>query len=220
LLVAGVTLAGPISRQIDERGAMVLLPPAFVLFGGTYMHIAQMCVAIPIVLLLLAKAARQYRTGLAIALTALAIPWLGLVGSPLSAILASVVAAVCLRPGIRRERITLAAMAAVAFFLIGVTVWAASLHHAPGAIADAAARTHVSASAAWAQTVANVHSPGDAVYWVVKLPTWLALLVLLATVSAMALERFRRTLPAVERSSRYAGTTKALPSDTFTKHPA
>ena len=191
LLVIGVVLARPIARTIHEPAAIVLLPPALVLFGGTYMHITQMCLAVPITLLLLARSARRYRAVLTVALAALAIPWLTLLGSPLTAILASVVAAICLRPAIRHERVALAAMGAVAFFLLGASVWAARLPHPRLGTASALAGTSVSASAAWAHALAqNANAPNTAVYWIMKAPTWLGLLALLATVLAIAVERF------------------------------
>jgi len=70
----GVALAGRVAAKLDDRAAVLLLPPAFAVVGGTYVHIHQMAFAIPLVLLLLARRPRL-RVLTVAALFALAVPW-------------------------------------------------------------------------------------------------------------------------------------------------
>jgi hypothetical protein len=76
LLMAGwgVALAGRLAAKLEDPAAVLLVPPAFAVVGGTYVHIHQMAFALPLGLLLFAR-----RPGLraltVAALFALAIPW-------------------------------------------------------------------------------------------------------------------------------------------------
>lgn len=76
LLMAGcgIALAGRVAAKLDDRAVVLLLPAAFAVVGGTYVHIHQMAFTLPLLLLLVARRPRLRALTIA-ALIALAIPW-------------------------------------------------------------------------------------------------------------------------------------------------
>jgi hypothetical protein len=70
----GVAFAGRLAAKLDDRAVLLLLPPAFAVAGGTYVHVHQMAFALPLLLLLLARRPRLRALTVA-AVIALAIPW-------------------------------------------------------------------------------------------------------------------------------------------------
>lgn len=179
LLGFGLLWSRRVARDLSDDAAVVLLPPALVLLGGTYIHIAQMCIAIPIVLLLIARVNQPYRSTLAFVLAALSVPWPNLAASPLMAVIASLVVAICLRSFITNDRMVMAAMAFTALLLVGSAI---SLAHVPQTtphLAAAMPRNAVAlAAVAWSHVVAHSGYVESPIFWAIKAPTWLALAAL------------------------------------------
>jgi hypothetical protein len=71
---ASIALAGRVARKLDEPAGLLLLPPACVIFGGTYVHVHQIAFALPFLCLLLARRPGTRALTLA-ALVLLAVPW-------------------------------------------------------------------------------------------------------------------------------------------------
>ncbi len=67
-------------RRSGSVAALALVPPAFAVFGGLYVHFSQLTLAIPAFLLTLAERPRSWRLRSAIFI--LAIPWLALAAFP------------------------------------------------------------------------------------------------------------------------------------------
>jgi hypothetical protein len=74
MMAAGIALAGRLAKNLEDRSLVALVPPACVVFGGTYVHIHQMAFALPLTLLLVMRRPRLRALTVA-ALFALAIPW-------------------------------------------------------------------------------------------------------------------------------------------------
>lgn len=74
MVVVGVMLGGRVASRASEPAYVVLVPPALALIGGPFIHIHQMAVALPLALLLLARAPGA-RALLVVAVVLLAIPW-------------------------------------------------------------------------------------------------------------------------------------------------
>jgi len=76
LLVAagGIALAGRVGAALHDRATLLLLPPAFAVMGGTYVHVHQMAFALPLLFLLLSRRP-SLRALTVIALIGLAVPW-------------------------------------------------------------------------------------------------------------------------------------------------
>ena len=159
MVVAGIALARALAKRYADQAFLVLLPPAFALVFGTFVHLAQMAVALPAVALLIGHARPPWlRRAAYAALLALAIPWGSVADS-------------------------------AAF---GALLWphAAAPRHVALPAADAAALAEQTESDFMAG--GGYGSNGGSVLEniVIKLPTWLALLVLVA-VSARLLPRTR-----------------------------
>jgi hypothetical protein len=77
----GIVIARRSARVAGAPALFAYLPAAFVLFGGAYVHIAQMAAAIPLALVLWSRGGRLGRYG-AFATVCLAIPWQTLAVSP------------------------------------------------------------------------------------------------------------------------------------------
>jgi len=82
MVIAGIALAGVLAGRYADAAFLVLLPPAFALAFGTYVHLAQMAIALPAIALLIGHARRPWmrRTAYA-ALVALSIPWASIADS-------------------------------------------------------------------------------------------------------------------------------------------
>jgi hypothetical protein len=73
MFVLGVVVALRLQARYEERAFLVLLPPAFVLLGGSFIHLFQMEIALPLAFLAYAKIERR-RALIAFAILGLAIP--------------------------------------------------------------------------------------------------------------------------------------------------
>jgi hypothetical protein len=179
LLVLGLFLSRRVASGLRDDAVVVLLPPALVLLGGTYIHIAQMCIAIPIVLLLIARVDQPYRSTLAFALAALSVPWPNLAASPLMAVIASLVVAICLRFFVTNDRVVMAAMAFTALLLLGSAISLAHLPQTTFHLAVATPQNAVTlAAVAWSHAVSHSGYVESPIFWAIKAPTWLALTAL------------------------------------------
>jgi hypothetical protein len=74
MLALGCALARSSARATGSASLLVLLPPALMLLGGTHVHLSQMPVALPAMLLLRAKVPEAGKV-LTLAVIATAIPW-------------------------------------------------------------------------------------------------------------------------------------------------
>jgi hypothetical protein len=77
---AGIVLARRLARRFEDDAYLAAVPCAAVLLGGAYIHIHQMAIALPAVLLLASRleARSGWRAGLYVAIACLAMPWLTL----------------------------------------------------------------------------------------------------------------------------------------------
>ncbi len=77
--LAGILTAVTLAKRSKSLSFVAVLPMAFAVFGGTYVHWQQVVAAIPAALLLL-RDEREPSWWLAASITALAIPWIYVVG--------------------------------------------------------------------------------------------------------------------------------------------
>jgi hypothetical protein len=75
--IGGLALAHRLARHCSDEALLVLMPPAFVLIAGVFMHVQQMVVALPFAMLLsrYVRGSRGARTAIFVAIVSLAIPW-------------------------------------------------------------------------------------------------------------------------------------------------
>jgi hypothetical protein len=74
MLVAGVVVAQRLRRATGDDAVLVLVPPAFAVFGGVHVHAQQLVVAFPAMLYIFARYPRV-RTPAATGITLAMIPW-------------------------------------------------------------------------------------------------------------------------------------------------
>lgn len=188
MMILGIAVA----RRLSAGGAheyLALVPPAFALLGGTFLHDLQFLAAMPLALVLLGRSRSMWMPALAAAL--LAVAWseatsrLALLVSA-----ASIFAVVWLALPRRSDRVVWSAAAAVAAAALVV-----ALAHVPGpasgsvpAAGASSVRASDSAGRDWeiyleSDSALTTSSPRSLMR---KIPTWAGVLLLLAGTLAVA----------------------------------
>jgi len=203
----GVTIALRLKRRHGPQ-AIVLVPIAFEVFGGIYVHISQLAFAIPAFLLVMPRRGPAR----AVTLTAVfvtAMPWNMIVNYPmLVPAIAALAIAVCVSMDVEGLASTLAIAAALlflTFFYTGV------LGLAPAAVDHIAYHPTGNPLADdswqhWQQWLAGQRTPA-ALAWsiAVKVPTLVAFTALLSSLTAAGLRRGRAHPMAGGARSPFAG---------------
>jgi hypothetical protein len=185
-----------VARRLRARSGaheiLVLVPPAFALFGGPFLHTSQIAVAVPALLVLIHRFPKR-RVLLSMALLILAIPWLELAENPLVASLIAVAAATAaisrflLRANvIATLSIVLATSAAAACERYVRTTFPPTHLDLQAEFARAASGTLL-ADATWA-----IHARSTlSTHWYVAshVPSWTGLLLMIVAAGALALSK-------------------------------
>lgn len=185
VLGAGISIAAILARRLHRLEMLALVPPAFALFGGTFMHLAQTVIALPTALVFLAVRNQRVHRMAAIAVLLLAIPWNVVAATPWIVPFAAIVCvAVCLwtlRASLRSAlRMALACTLMAAALAAGRPFF--SVHsNAPVPVLNPAF-----AEASWGAWIA-VHDrfTGPAI-WLAKAPTWIGLALFAACAVLLA----------------------------------
>jgi hypothetical protein len=74
MVALGIVVACRILRASGDRAALVLIPPAFAVFGGVHIHFSQLAIAFPALLVVCERYPRE-RNLAATAVTLVMIPW-------------------------------------------------------------------------------------------------------------------------------------------------
>ncbi|HEY6325518.1 MAG TPA: glycosyltransferase 87 family protein, partial [Candidatus Cybelea sp.] len=185
MLALGTIVAGLLAQRTRNDAFVVAIPPAFAVFGGTFIHVTQIAAALPAAALLVAYAPRERRVLAVIALLALAVPW-GWFDSPallLAALFPIAYLAWRYWPGNLVPTLLAAVAAAVLLFGVESLHASAAPHVAAHAVVPAIDPRLPEAS--WS-AFAQKSSTGGFAAWAVRIPTWtgLALLLVLAASAA------------------------------------
>lgn len=174
----GVVSGKMLAQRLGSNAFLVAAPAAFALIGGTFIHVTQMAVALPLTLLLLARAP-QHRTFFAIACLLLAVPW-RVVGSPLLMTAAVIIVFyVSWELWDRSLRIAVVSAGAAILLLISVNMLMTAPpmeKHSHIQYAELIDRKYAEAS--WARYNEEYLSTGAPERWWRRVPTWVGLLVL------------------------------------------
>jgi len=177
MVATGIVVGGRLAQRTGNAAWIVCIPPAFAVFGGTFIHITQIAAAAPAALLLATQMRSPYRGLAAIALLALVVPW-GWVVSP-ALIVAPLVPVAFLAwtlwEGNARIALIAACVAAVMVFGLQHLYTIATPHF--GAHAQALAIDPRLPEASWG-AYSRRSSGGSLAAWAVRLPTWCALALL------------------------------------------
>jgi hypothetical protein len=186
IAITGIVVAQHAARHFRNDAFLVAVPAAAATVGGSFVHVTQIAVAIPLALLLY-REAPQYRAILVTAIVLLAIPWLWIY-EPLLISLAAIFAFYLAWEGTRYNTAaaSLYAIAALAA-LLALNAWSGG--HAPRTAAAPVPSVAIPAQyaeASWAQANCGYWSSGDAVSWAYRLPTWCGLLLVFACAARRA----------------------------------
>jgi hypothetical protein len=184
MLVLGTFVAGLIARRTGNNAFFVCMPPAFAVFGGSFIHVTQIAAALPAAVLLISSE-REERYRLAtIALLLLAVPWAWAISPALIIAPLFPVGFLAWHYWNGNARVALLAALAAGVLLWGLVQLAGD---APGVAAHA--RTLAIdprlAEATWSNfTQKSSTNPFAA--WMLRVPTWAGLLLLLTRAIAYA----------------------------------
>jgi hypothetical protein len=185
MLLLGIWLAPRIAQRLGRREFLVLVPAAFAVIGGTYVHLVEIAAALPLALVFAFALPPQSRVRwLALAaLILLAIPWIReQEWKPLFYACAFVTLVILLN--LRTSTRATVAMLAVT----ALSLWLIALHTPPPL------EQVRSVPAAAGQIASNwsLVTDFDPIREVGKLPTWLGLLALLYVSIASSFDRKRK----------------------------
>ena len=175
---AGIACAALFARKTGDAAALALLPAAFAVIGGPFMHYSEITLAFPGILLLYARTNGTVKLLAAASIVLLAVPWQWIVGEPQLALPVALLTVFGVTYGLRAQRddalrATFAALsyaAALLFVAIAAGPQVAPMHAA-----------HVASDLAQASWTAYIRAQGASagvVWWIAKLPTWSGLLLL------------------------------------------
>ncbi|GAC1500555.1 MAG: hypothetical protein NVS1B2_25180 [Vulcanimicrobiaceae bacterium] len=195
MFAGGLILARRAATALESPSIFVVLPPAAVLLGGAYMHELQLAIALPAAFILAARAER-FRIAFGVALMLLVFPWFSLDASRVTlattaatvAIFACIWIAIAIEIRGYEHRVRLSGTIASAFVVLfaGIALLPGPSHAVPPAanrtIGMRALRGDALASENWAAHLRarddlSVATPRKEIE---KLPSWIALTIVLA----------------------------------------
>jgi hypothetical protein len=179
MTLLGLLAAGALFKRHGDRAYPALIPPAFAVLGGTFMHYTQIMIAIPAALLLYQRSTGRSRALFACAFLLLLFPWAWVLGQPQLLVLYVIVSAVLATAVLHWSSSAALRVALGSALLCGIMLIAA-YHFGPGLDTHVhAVRTHgVLAQASWEQFVRSQRASTGIVWWIAKAPTWIGLAVL------------------------------------------
>ncbi len=232
MLAFGLALVCVARKATLETGAAVLLPAAFSVLGGSFIHAHQIAVAVPA-----ATTPKQHRATSALTSLGLAwliCPWMVLANVPLSksvmltAIFALITVALATYFLNRaafgsRGAVGIAAacalVALVTFGALHATRPPGDVHLAPVTVPAADLTPDTLGPTAWGAGIRQLNAesaaPGTRAYdwdnWYIKIPTWLGLVLILgsATCDLIALKRVPESYPSPSRGEPGAAAAAA-----------
>lgn len=178
MTLLGLAAARAFVLRRGDRVYAALIPPAFAVLGGTFMHYTQIMVAIPAALLLFERCERA-RKLFAAAFLLLVVPWAWALGQPVLILVYALVCGVVSARMLRWSPTAALRVAMASVVLTGAILYA-GYHFGPGLA------THVHgvtlqgglAQASWEQFVRSQRASTGIVWWIAKAPTWIGLLLL------------------------------------------
>ena len=185
MLALGIVVGLRLAKESGNAAFAICVPPAFAVFGGTFIHITQIAAALPAALLCVGAVRPARRPIAVVALLLLAVPW-GWAVSP-ALIVAPLVPVAYLAWrywNANLSAVLLAGIAAAALLLGLRELYTLPSVHLGGRPATPAIDTRLP-EASWS-AYSQRSSTATLAAWAVRVPTWSALVVLLALLAADA----------------------------------
>jgi hypothetical protein len=179
MVVLGVWLAGVEARRLRDPALLLLIPAAFAVTFGSFIHYSEITLAFPAGLLLFARTRGMARVIVGASLVLIALPWQSIVTQP--ALMIAVTAgaiAICAVVLDLSPRASLRVGAGAAIFCAACIVIAWRLGPQTAPHAAASVFDPALAEASWAQHISAQTSSSGLVWWIPKLPTWIGLVLL------------------------------------------
>lgn len=178
MTLLGLWAAHALVTQRRDDAYAVLVPPAFAVLGGTFMHYTQIMIAIPAALLLFAHSAGRTRSIFGAAFLLLAFPWLWALGQPVLVLVYAIVSGV-LAAWVLQWSASVALRTALAATLLTGIVIAAGYIFGPGLSTHVhgIVNTGALAQSSWEQFVRSQRASTGPPWWIGKAPTWAGLIV-------------------------------------------
>jgi hypothetical protein len=190
LAVAGVVLALVAARRNRDPALLILIPTAFAVFGGSYVHLPQVAAAVPALLILMKHNPESELSRTALVL--LSVPWLFVIGWGMLIPLGVAVTAVLTWQLWKPPAAVLGAISCLCFVVV------LKLNHTltPSAAVPFQARVAAAQMAAvsWGQYVDARLSIDHGVFLWAHAPTWLALGMLIVASAKVAFATTRHRL--------------------------
>ncbi len=179
MLILGLLAARKLISIRPDAAYAALVPPAFAVFGGTFMHLTQIMIAIPAALLLFDRSRAAARWVFAAAALLIAFPWGWVLGQPVLIVVYAVVCGLFAR-GLLSSSTTAALRISLGSVLISAGILIAGFHFGPGL------STHVHglgvheglAQGSWGEFIRTQRSSSGPAWWFAKAPTWIGLALL------------------------------------------
>ncbi len=186
MLAIGTVVAGWAATKTRNPAFLACMPPAFAVFGGTFVHVTQIAAALPAAILLLTYTNALRRSLTVIAVMLLSVPWIAAWSPALGLAPAFPIGYMAWRYWGGSLRAVLVAAVATCALLIGLNR-ALTLNQGHAPHMHAAPIDSGLAEASWSEFTSR-SSSGSAGAWLVRIPTWagLALLLGLAVAEAKA----------------------------------
>ncbi|MGZ3509051.1 MAG: hypothetical protein ACXVAC_11705 [Vulcanimicrobiaceae bacterium] len=179
MLVAGTIVAGLLAKKTQNAAFLACVPPAFAVFGGTFIHISQIAAAIPATVLMLSYVQGKRRSIIALALLLLVVPWTWAALPSVSLALAFPIAYLAWKSWGRSARAAMIAAIAAGSLLIGLSMLYRDAVAQPVHIYAGTAIDNNLAEATWSAYTRRQSTNSFAV-WAARIPTWTGLFLLLA----------------------------------------
>jgi hypothetical protein len=196
----GVIVGLRLAQRYAEPAAIVLIPPAFSLLGGSFVHTAEIAAAVPAAVLLVTRE-RARAPWLLAALVLLAVPWM--MATSVTLLLAPLVPVAYLLYafGGRDRTLALAGTVVAYAIVIGLFSAAAGAPHVAALPHPYAPIDPRLAEASWRDYVLG-NSTNNAAMWLLRLPTWLGLLAFVGSAVMLARRTLQATAPLEHRLSQ------------------
>lgn len=179
MCVLGILAARTLVRRGDLACAAIV-PPAFAVFGGVFVHYTEILAAVPAALLLCATMPDRRKPAAVAAALLAGIPWAICLNQPLLLLLFGAAAAAFVA-WFANASVPIAVRTGMACTALGALLVTAAARLGPGVVPAHAAidAAQVLAQHSWTQYVAAHWSGTGAIWWLAKAPTWIGLALLL-----------------------------------------
>lgn len=179
MLVIGTIVAGRVAKRSANEAFLVCVPPAFAVFGGSFIHVTQIAAALPAALLLVASPKTEHRAAALVTLLVLVVPW-GWVVSP-ALIVAPLFPVAYLAWRFWGDNLNAVLVAGIAAAVLLLGLQRLYTVHGPRLAVPTAAPAIDSrlAEASWS-AYSRKGVTDSVAAWAVRIPTWAALFALLA----------------------------------------